>query len=79
VRCPVFQGESEPVLGDVADVDFGGAERAGGLGSDDADGAGAGDQDAAAGLDVSAFAGPKPTDRGSISAAASSLTLSGMS
>ena len=42
------------------DVDFGGAEGAGGLGGDDADGSGAGDQDAAAGLDVGAFAGPEP-------------------
>ena len=41
------------------DVDFGGAEGAGGLGGDDADRAGAGDQDAAAGLDLGAFAGPE--------------------
>jgi hypothetical protein len=75
----VFEGEGKPVFGDVADVDFGGAEGAGGLGGDDADGAGAGDQDPAAGLDFRAFAGPEPTESGSIRAAASSLTLSGMS
>jgi hypothetical protein len=58
----VFEGEGEPVLGDVRDVDFAGTEGAGRLGGDDADGPGACDQDPAAGFDFRPLASPK-TDR----------------